>query len=243
VRYCIEAGRASVEDAGEEGERPLFDPGSGCAEFTQRELSFDTASEERRDDVSDEVVYVLEGEGDVVVGGEPYPVRPGAALFAPAGTAWRVDAVRAAPLRVLSVLVHDPLPPSDGRTAYVDTADESTLGATAGREFRLAFTPERGCATVTQFVGHIPPGRAPDHFHRYDEVVYVLRGSGALHIGGETAPLAPGAAIHLPARLVHALENEGDDEMLVLGVFRPAGSPAEAYYPDGTPAVVPSEAA
>jgi hypothetical protein len=25
----------------------------------------------------------------------------------------------------------------------------------------------------------------------------------------------------------------------VLGVFRPAGSPAEAYYPDGTLAVVP----
>jgi hypothetical protein len=26
--------------------------------------------------------------------------------------------------------------------------------------------------------------------------------------------------------------------MKVLGVFRPAGSPAEAYYPDGTLAVV-----
>ena len=31
----------------------------------------------------------------------------------------------------------------------------------------------------------------------------------------------------------------GDGDMLVLGVFRPAGSPAEAYYPDGTLAVVP----
>ena len=30
-------------------------------------------------------------------------------------------------------------------------------------------------------------------------------------------------------------------EMRVLGVFRPAGSPAEAYYPDGTPAVVENE--
>jgi hypothetical protein len=28
--------------------------------------------------------------------------------------------------------------------------------------------------------------------------------------------------------------------MRVLGVFRPAGSPAEAYYPDDTPAVVPA---
>jgi hypothetical protein len=27
--------------------------------------------------------------------------------------------------------------------------------------------------------------------------------------------------------------------MQVLGVFRPAGSPAEAYYPDGVAAAVP----
>jgi oxalate decarboxylase/phosphoglucose isomerase-like protein (cupin superfamily) len=43
--------------------------------------------------------------------------------------------------------------------------------------------------------------------------------------------------VYLPARLVHCLENTGAQEMQVLGVFRPAGSPAEAYYPDGAPAV------
>jgi quercetin dioxygenase-like cupin family protein len=68
--------------------------------------------------------------------------------------------------------------------------------------------------------------------------VYVLEGTGRLHVDGETAPLRPGTCIHLPARLVHALENDGPGEMRVLGVFRPAGSPAAAYYPDGTPAVV-----
>jgi mannose-6-phosphate isomerase-like protein (cupin superfamily) len=90
---------------------------------------------------------------------------------------------------------------------------------------------------VQQFVGYIPVGRAPDHFHTYDEVVYVLRGEGALHIDGETAPLRAGSCVHLPARLVHCLENVGPGELHVLGVFRPAGSPAEAYYPDGTKAV------
>jgi hypothetical protein len=29
--------------------------------------------------------------------------------------------------------------------------------------------------------------------------------------------------------------------MQLLGVFRPAGSPAEAYYPDGTLATYPEE--
>ena len=59
---------------------------------------------------------------------------------------------------------------------------------------------------------------------------------GKLHIGGETAPLRAGTCVHLPSGLVHCLENVGPGEMHVLGVFRPAGSPAEAYYPDGTKA-------
>jgi uncharacterized cupin superfamily protein len=92
---------------------------------------------------------------------------------------------------------------------------------------------------VTQFVGLVPPGRAPDHFHTYDEVIYVLEGEGRLFIGGEEAPLRPGSCVHLPSRLVHCLANTGDTELRLLGVFRPAGSPAEAYYPDGTLAVVP----
>jgi mannose-6-phosphate isomerase-like protein (cupin superfamily) len=53
-------------------------------------------------------------------------------------------------------------------------------------------------------------------------------------VDGETAPLRAGSCVHLPAGLVHCLENVGPGEMHVLGVFRPAGSPAEAYYPDGT---------
>ena len=35
---------------------------------------------------------------------------------------------------------------------------------------------------------------------------------------------------------LHTLENSGPGVMRVFGVFRPAGSPAAAFYPDGTPA-------
>jgi len=72
-------------------------------------------------------------------------------------------------------------------------------------------------------------------------VLYILEGEGVLHIAGEHAPLMPGSCVHLPAGLVHCLENSGADELRLLGVFRPAGSPAEAYYPDGTPAAYPEE--
>jgi mannose-6-phosphate isomerase-like protein (cupin superfamily) len=206
-----------------------------CPEFEQRVLRFEEAGEERRDAARDEVLYVLEGRGSATIGGEPHGLEPGSAAFVARGTAWRVESADG--LAVLSVLVEEPLP-ADATHALVAAGDRGT--ATAGREFTLLARPENGCASVTQFVGHIPQGRAPDHFHRYDEVVYVLSGEGAFHVDGESAPLSAGACIHLPAGLVHCLENFGPGEMHVLGVFRPAGSPAEAYYPDGTAAVVPA---
>jgi mannose-6-phosphate isomerase-like protein (cupin superfamily) len=70
-------------------------------------------------------------------------------------------------------------------------------------------------------------------------VIYILEGEGELVIGDRTAAISSGSCVHLPARLVHCLANTGASELRLLGVFRPAGSPAEAYYPDGTPAVVP----
>jgi hypothetical protein len=36
----------------------------------------------------------------------------------------------------------------------------------------------------------------------------------------------------------HRRENTGEEELCLLDVFRPAGSPAEAYHPDGTLALV-----
>jgi mannose-6-phosphate isomerase-like protein (cupin superfamily) len=210
---------------------PLFT----VPEFRQRLLRFDGPGAERRDDERDEVLYVLEGRATAAVGGEQQELEPGTGVFVARGTPWRVDS--AEDLKLLSVLVEKPLPASAGHAVI---AGGERGSATAGREFTLLAHPENGCASVTQFVGYIPPGRAPDHFHLYDEVVYVLAGEGSFHVEGESAPLRAGSCVHLPARLIHCLENHGPSEMRVLGVFRPAGSPAEAYYPDGSAAVVPA---
>ena len=211
---------------------PLFT----CPEFEQRLLRPDAGGSARVDDDRDEVLYVLSGRGRATVGGERHDLESGNAVFVGRGTAWSV--AEADDLSFLSVLVDDPLP-TDATHAVIGTGERGV--ATAGRAFDLFAHPDNGCASVTQFVGHIPPGRAPDHFHLYDEVGYILAGEGAFHVGDESAPLRPGSCFHLPARLVHSLENFGPGEMHVLGVFRPAGSPAEAYYPDGTAAAVPVE--
>ena len=212
------------------GESPLFGRERGCAVFEQQVLRFDGPSEARASETDDEVLYVLAGTGVAELGAERAELTRGTAAYVGRGTPWQVT--EAEGLEILSVVVREPLP---GDTTHaviaVDDAEEGT--ATAGRQFRL-LAP---CESATQFVGYIPVGRAPDHFHKYDEVVYVLEGTGALHIDGETATLQAGSSVHLPAGLVHCLENTGPGEMQVLGVFRPAGSPAEAYYPDGTKAV------
>jgi quercetin dioxygenase-like cupin family protein len=195
--------------------------------FTQR---VGPLAGEHREDDADEIVYVVAGSGSVDVGGERHDLHPGTALFVPRGTAWSGEG----DVRGVSVLVHDPNEQSSSGHAVLDLTSSEKGAATAGREFVLG--PE--CASATQFLGLIPPGRAPDHFHTYDEVIYVLEGKGVLEIAGEQAPLRPGTCVHLPSRLVHSLANTGDSELRVLGVFRPAGSPAEAYYPDGTLAVV-----
>ena len=225
MQYCIQA-----EETGEQV-TPLFT----VPEFRQRLLRFDGESDEHRDHDRDEVLYVLEGNGVATVGGEKEELEPGTGVFVAQGTPWRVSSAES--LKLLSVLIEEPLPASASH-AVIAGGERGT--ATAGREFALFSNPENGCESVTQFVGFIPPGRAPEHFHLYDEVGYILAGEGAFHVGGESAPLRPGSCFHLPARLVHCLEAHGPGEMHVLGVFRPAGSPAEAYYPDGSAAAVPA---
>jgi quercetin dioxygenase-like cupin family protein len=78
-------------------------------------------------------------------------------------------------------------------------------------------------------VGEIPPGRAPEHSHPYDEMVLVLEGEGVAHVRGGDGDraLAPGTRLHLPPGRPHCLENTGTGTLVVLGVFHPGGSPAQ----------------
>jgi quercetin dioxygenase-like cupin family protein len=102
--------------------------------------------------------------------------------------------------------------------------------ATGARSFQVLFGPHNGSTRATMFVGYIPPGRAPWHYHLYDEIVWVLRGEGRVHIGDAVEPLAPGSAFRLHPRQVHIVENSDPvAELAVLGIFTPAGSPSAAY--------------
>jgi mannose-6-phosphate isomerase-like protein (cupin superfamily) len=177
------------------------------------------------------VLYVVSGRGQIHVAGTAHDVEPSTGLYVAAGERYEVENPGPNELLVVAVTApseHNGSPPPERR--LVREADQPTLTASGDREFRYLVTDEVGCREVTQFRGDIAPGRAPEHSHVYDEVIYVLEGEGALHADGEDAPVSAGSCIHLPAYLLHSLENSGGSTMRIVAVFHPAGDPASRAY-------------
>jgi len=101
--------------------------------------------------------------------------------------------------------------------------------ATGSRSFQVLFGPENGCTRATLFVGYVPPGRAPWHFHQYDEIVWIWNGTARYHLGQGVSELRSGDAVRVHPREVHVIENLGGGDLALLGLFTPAGSPSAAY--------------
>jgi len=208
----------------------LLDTGSGDPGLVRRHVRVPAGREFRgAAGAGGELWFVVAGDGALDVDGTPGPALVAdRGLWLPAGAAYRA-AAGAVELRldVVSLPVDGTPagPAGPGRAHSTDLAD-CEAETTGDRKFRVLFGPGRGCATATQFVGEIPPSRAPEHSHPYDEVVLILAGDGVAHIGGATHELHPGTCLHLPPGLPHCLENPGPGTMRVLGVFHPADSPA-----------------
>lgn len=198
----------------------------------------------RQEPAHDELIFVLSGEGVLQVGSEEHRVGEGSAALLHAGEEWSVTVDSGRELRLSSVLV--PAPPGPLARSLIKPAGSLRRTARQGgqnlekassrREYEVLFDGTRGSSGATQFVGFIPPSGAPAHYHLYDEICVIVRGTGALHALGEQQPLSAGSTFHITPGLLHSVENTGDDDLWILGVFRPEGSPSAAYYPDGRPA-------
>ena len=123
--------------------------------------------------------------------------------------------------------LHAPMGP---RERIVASAEVEPGKATGSRSFQVLFGPHNGSTRATMFVGYVPPGAAPWHYHLYDEIVWIWRGLGRYHLGDEIEALEDGSAFRITPREVHIVENTSPDSALaVLGIFTPAGSPSAAY--------------
>jgi len=174
-----------------------------------------------------ELWYVIDGAGLLTAGDGPgTPILRDTALWLPPGAGYRLTATAGMlTMDRVTLPAATGIPDDTGVPRLARLAD-CAVDFTGDRRFRVLFGPGNGCEAATQFVGEIPPGRAPLHSHTYDEVVLVLDGEGVLHAGPVGHPIAPGTCIHLPPGQQHCLENTGHGTLRVLGVFHPGGSPA-----------------
>ena len=224
---------------------------TGAQAISMRVLEFGVGlSPGLRNQDSDEVLYVLEDLDDpektkrctVFVDGQPHRVQPQTGIYLRPGQTLMVD--NPGPEAVCFVSSQCPEGASNGivpltsvdligeiqlpEPALVKLSDQREM-PTGDRWYRVLVDREIGSEQVTQFVGSIPPGRAPDHFHEYEEVLFILRGTGRMWTGELNTPVGPGSCVYLPRGQVHCIENTGDGELRLLGVFYPAGSPAVRY--------------
>jgi quercetin dioxygenase-like cupin family protein len=220
-------------------EQPAVGPSTGFPMLAQSLLNCPPGSRARRaTGPAEEVLFVLCGEGTLHLNGSSHTLEPESGAYLAPGEEYELASGGDGAMRIMRVIVPDPEPPgpSGGRAVVRRLSDQEAQAATTQREFRIVADPATGLRSATHFVGWVPTTRAPDHFHTYDEVIYIIDGQGELHADGTHQALSPGSSIQLRARTVHCLQNTGGEVMRLVAVFRPAGSPAAAYYPDGTPA-------
>ena len=216
--------------------RTTIDQACGCQALVQSVVSFPIGRSQGSAMAGHEQsMFVLSGTATLYLDGlGHHELTPDTAAYIASGESYSIEndgpePARRARRRRADARRPATRPRSASRKFTVNFATQPDLEAGIGRTFRLLVDPDVGCSGFTQFMGEIPVGRAPDHSHTYDEVVYVVAGEGFLHMAGETRPIRAGSCIYLPPLHMHCLENAGDGPMRVLGVFQPAGSPAARY--------------
>ena len=181
---------------------------------------------------SDALLYVVAGAGTLVLASSALELDTGAAALVLAGEAATVTAGRAglALLQASAGARADRHAPLGRREVVVRATQTDAERATGARSFRIVLGPHNGSTRATLFEGYVPPGKAPWHYHLYDEILWIPEGPGRLHKDGTVADLGPGSAFRLRPREVHIVENASpDQDLIVVGIFTPAGSPSAAY--------------
>jgi mannose-6-phosphate isomerase-like protein (cupin superfamily) len=209
-----------------------------------------------RNDNCDQILYLLDpqcggaradlegvstGPVHLLIDGVRYGVGADTGIYIRARQTFAIDNGTADPIVIISSQCPDPnsppefvdhvSPPSNvwGDGGPIVRLADRAPQSTADRWYRVLVDDEVGSRQVTQFVGSIPPGRAPDHFHNYEEVLFILKGEGRMWAGASNKSIGVGSCIFLPKRQVHCVENTGTGELRLLGIFYPAGSPSVRY--------------
>jgi mannose-6-phosphate isomerase-like protein (cupin superfamily) len=219
--------------------REPIDKNTDCRELVQRVIRLwpEARTAQMTNEECEDILYVAEGSVSVTAGDDRFELGRASALLVPQACDYGLASGDAQAL-VVSVL--SPPPGSDAASgsgeelaveagaAVAATHEDEQEALTAGQDrwFKVLIDPRFGSRRVTQFIGFIERGRAPAHTHTYEEVIYILGGTGMVHVDERRVPISSGTSIFLPPGVSHCLENTGESPLKLLGVFSPPGAPA-----------------
>ncbi len=66
-------------------------------------------------------------------------------------------------------------------------------------------------------------GQVPWHNQDQEEIYFIVEGSGEMCLGDERRPVEAGQAVFIPPGVYHQLTNTGDDPMVMVYCYGPAG--------------------
>ncbi len=99
---------------------------------------------------------------------------------------------------------------------YTDRpAEDMTSGGAQGVQLRLLIGETDGAPNFAmRLISFSAGGRSPHHSHDHEHETFIIGGSGAVEIDGETIPLKQGDAVYVPANAVHHFSADDSMEMI-----------------------------
>lgn len=167
-------------------------------------------------------VYQVSGTLGVSVDGDRATLRPGEAVFVPAGKRATYTVTGNEP----GVFLHFLLVPAAevGRALAVEGATVSELYHTAAPIRDLKPGPYEFTLTRVTFPPRMPSN--PPHYRSGAALYYIASGTGTNTLEGRTESRPPGSRVYEPYGLVHQWGNPGDVPLVMLQAnISPEGSP------------------
>jgi mannose-6-phosphate isomerase-like protein (cupin superfamily) len=187
----------------------------------------------------DVIIFVVKGEGGIVISGQAFEVSPRDGIYVRAGEGFKlthglevcVSPCPSAAKPTFSLRMPENFDNSQpNRVIPVNKEGWSTMAA---RAFQVLVDKDIGCTNATQFIGNIPPSKAEPHRHLYEEALIILTGKGFMWTETKKAPVKAGDIIFLPSKQEHSLECTNEDGqnkgMDVVGVIFPGDNPSINY--------------
>lgn len=159
-------------------------------------------SGEHRHSRTEELYFVLDGQGEITLDGRPYPVHPGTTVLTGLG---RRHGLRNTGRRPLSWLVIEIPADADTHTFTKDTTmyDSPRVSHAVVADLRRsgpvdAATVLTGPLRTVRVTRLLPSGTAELAARDVEHTVYVTDGAGTVEAGATTVALAPGVSVTLP---------------------------------------------